>query len=71
MAYELEDPLAALTSSSARHSETDLELWKADSRVCEVASQRTSGDDMSGLDESEPGYTSLNESMSGLGEMEI
>ena len=34
MAYELEEPLAALTSSSARHSATDLELWNADSRVC-------------------------------------
>jgi hypothetical protein len=33
MAYELEEPLAALASSSARHSEMDLTLWKADSRV--------------------------------------
>ena len=41
MAYELEDPLAALASSSARHSEMDLTLWKADSRVC---TQRRSGD---------------------------
>ena len=41
MAYELEDPLAALASSSARHSEMDLTLWKADSRVC---TRRRSGD---------------------------
>ena len=33
MAYELEEPFAALVSSSARHSATDLVLWKADSRV--------------------------------------
>ena len=33
MAYELEEPLAALMSSSARHSAIDLTLRKADSRV--------------------------------------
>jgi len=33
MAYELEDPFAALISSSARHSAIDLTLRKAESRV--------------------------------------
>ena len=33
MAYELDEPLAALISSSARHSAIDLTLRKADSRV--------------------------------------
>ena len=34
MAYELDEPLAALINSSARHSAIDLTLRKADSRVC-------------------------------------
>ena len=33
MAYELDEPFAALMSSSARHSATDLTLRNADSRV--------------------------------------
>jgi len=33
IAYELDEPLAALMSSSARHSAIDLTLRKADSRV--------------------------------------
>jgi hypothetical protein len=33
MAYELDEPFAALISSSARHSAMDLTLRKADSRV--------------------------------------
>lgn len=37
MAYELEEPFAALMSSSARHSATDLTLRNADSRVCKKA----------------------------------
>lgn len=36
IAYEFEEPLAALMSSSARHSATDFTLRKADSRVCNV-----------------------------------
>jgi len=43
--YELDDPLAALASSSAKHSEMDLTLWKADSRVC----HRESNTSMSAL----------------------
>ena len=34
MAYEFDDPLAALMSSSARHSAMDLTFRKAESRVC-------------------------------------
>ena len=34
MAYELDEPFAALMSSSARHSAIDLTLRNADSRVC-------------------------------------
>lgn len=34
MAYEFEEPFAALMSSSAKHSATDLTLRNADSRVC-------------------------------------
>ena len=37
MAYELDEPIAALMSSSARHSAIDLTLRKADSRVYNVA----------------------------------
>ena len=33
MAYELDDPFAALISSSAKHSAMDLTLRNADSRV--------------------------------------
>lgn len=33
IAYEFDEPLAALISSSARHSAMDLTLRKADSRV--------------------------------------
>lgn len=33
MAYEFEEPFAALISSSAKHSATDFTLRKADSRV--------------------------------------
>lgn len=33
MAYELDEPFAALMSSSAKHSATDLTLRNADSRV--------------------------------------
>lgn len=33
MAYEFDEPFAALMSSSARHSATDFTLRKADSRV--------------------------------------
>lgn len=33
MAYEFDDPFAALMSSSARHSAMDLTLRNADSRV--------------------------------------
>ena len=33
MAYEFEEPFAALMSSSARHSAMDLTLRNADSRV--------------------------------------
>lgn len=36
MAYELDEPLAALMSSSARHSAIDLTLRKADSRVYSI-----------------------------------
>ena len=35
IAYEFDEPFAALMSSSARHSATDLTLRNADSRVCE------------------------------------
>jgi hypothetical protein len=34
IAYEFEEPLAALMSSSARHSAMDLTLRNAESRVC-------------------------------------
>jgi hypothetical protein len=34
MAYELDEPFAALMSSSARHSAMDLTFRNADSRVC-------------------------------------
>lgn len=36
MAYELDEPFAALISSSARHSAMDLTFRKADSRVCQI-----------------------------------
>jgi hypothetical protein len=36
MAHEFDDPLAALMSSSARHSAMDLTFQKARSRVCET-----------------------------------
>lgn len=39
IAYEFDEPFAALMSSSARHSATDLTLRKADSRVCEGSSE--------------------------------
>lgn len=38
MAYEFEEPFAALISSSAKHSATDLTLRKADSRVYTMCS---------------------------------
>lgn len=34
IAYEFDEPFAALISSSARHSAMDLTLRNADSRVC-------------------------------------
>lgn len=39
MAYEFDEPLAALMSSSARHSAIDFTLRNADSRVCMVVSE--------------------------------
>lgn len=39
IAYELDEPFAALMSSSAKHSATDLTLRNADSRVCRPCAQ--------------------------------
>jgi len=36
IAYEFDDPFAALINSSAKHSAIDLTLRKADSRVCRI-----------------------------------